>query len=389
MDRSREQQPYLPTPGALFLYSNDCSQLTELLIAASAELPPQPSPDFVPPMLLHTDANNASSSQASYPNNQQFMPQHMVGVAPHSAPANIVFQTIQSSPYAVPHGDMGDLEEMSPISSPWLGAYNSAQTTSETGGSSRALQQHQPQQGTKRRTVSPGSDDLGPSGRPSRKRQAQSGRLSLSVQNAAANAVAPSIPSMSRTRRGSLRGGTKSASSTPLFPPIGSAGTMTPTSARSSRSHGNVTPNEVPGDTPSPVDLSMPPPAAPQPQAPMSFMQTVTSMQHTPAQTPAPVHSIMPVTPGSFMNLGRLATDSSLTPPIAEVNGQQSSVSKAKGKSTSSRPRSATATAGTGKNASLISPALKPIRPGTFNNTSSYSCSDLLLSSRRCLCRNR
>lgn len=206
-------------------------------------------------------------------------------------------------------------------------------------------------------------------GRPLRKRQAQGGRMAIPQ-----NPVAPQIPSMNRTRRGSLRGGTKSASSTPLFPPITSVGTMTPnsTSNRSSRSgpsRGNVTPNDIPGDTPSPVDLSMPPPAAPQPQAPMNYMPTVGSAEHTPAPTPMPAQPhVLPATPGSIMNLGRLGTESSLTPPISELDGQQAGSNKGKTKA-GSRPRSATTSAGTkaapgASGVVLISPGLKPIRPG-------------------------
>lgn len=341
MDRTREQQQYLPTP------------------AASAEIPPQPSPGFVPPMLLQNSDANVNNSQNAHQNaeqqqQQQFIQHHMIPPAPHSAPANIVFQNIQS-PYPVPPADL-DFDEMSPLTSPWLGAYNTGQA-SDMSGPSRGMQQQQHPSASnstpqKRRTVSPSSDDHNPAGRPSRKRQAHAGRLTIPQ-----NTVAPSIPSMDRTRRGSLRGGTKSASSTPLFPPIGSAGTMTPTSNRSSRSgpsRGAMTPNEIPGDTPSPVDLSMPPPAAPQPQTPLSF---VGSVEHTPAPTPMPPQGLItPVTPASIMNLGRLGTDSSLTPPNADPNAAQAG-SRTKAKSTS-RPRSASRAA-----AALISPALKPIRP--------------------------
>ncbi|GJE85212.1 hypothetical protein PsYK624_012900 [Phanerochaete sordida] len=346
MDRPRDQQQYLPTP------------------AASAEIPPQPSPGFVPPMLLQNEANVNNSQNAHTHNEQQqqpqqFIPHHMIPPAPHSAPANIVFQNIHSSPYPVPPADL-DFDEMSPLTSPWLGAYNTGQS-SDMPGPSRGMQQHHPSvsgsTAQKRRTASPNSDDLGTVGRPSRKRQAQAGHLTIPQ-----NSVAPSIPSMNRSRRGSLRGGTKSASSTPHFPPIGAAGSMTPTSTRSSRSgpsRGTMTPNEIPGDTPSPVDLSMPPPAAPQPQAALSFVQGLGSAEHTPAPTPGPSHGLItPVTPASIMNLGRLGTDSSLTPPNADPNVQQAG-NKAKAKATS-RPRSATA--GNASKA-LISPALKPIRP--------------------------
>ncbi|EKM57545.1 uncharacterized protein PHACADRAFT_251234 [Phanerochaete carnosa HHB-10118-sp] len=365
MDRTREQQQYLPTP------------------AASTEIPPQPSPGFVPPMLLQNSEPNVNSSQNAHQNSdQQYMQHHMIPSAPHSAPANLVFQNIHSSPYPIPPADM-DFDEMSPLTSPWLGAYNTGQA-SDMPESSRGMQQqqqHPSSSGTtaqKRRTASPTSDDRGAPGRPSRKRQTPASRLTIPP-----NTVAPSIPSMNRTRRGSLRGGTKSASSTPLFPPLGpaaAAGAMTPPSNRLIRSGPSrgaaTTPIEAPGDTPSPVDLSMPPPATPLPQAPLHFVPqgNVGSAEHTPAPTPTPVpppHAqgqgqmqihglITPVTPASIMNLGRLGTDSSLTPPIAVDANAPQAANKTKTRG-SARPRSATA--GNTSKAALVSPALKPIRP--------------------------
>ncbi|KIP04746.1 hypothetical protein PHLGIDRAFT_14993 [Phlebiopsis gigantea 11061_1 CR5-6] len=351
MDRSREQQQqqqqYLPTP------------------AASAELAPQPSPEFVPQMLLQNDGN-VGPSQNGHPNNQQsFLSHNLVSSAPHSAPANIVFQNIHS-PYSIPHGGDLEFDEMSPLTSPWLGASYTSQSSSDGPGSSRGMQQAQPPRpgpssaGTKRRTASPGSDDHNASGRPSRKRQAARGNH----YGAPPPSGLPSIPSMGRTRGAGLRGGTRSASSTPLFPPVG--GPMTP-GLMPARGGRRATSNDVPGDTPSPVDLSMPPPAAP-------VEYGTGAGEHSLAPAPMPQQNITPVTPASIMNLGRLSTDSSLAPSGVDAGHQVSrQTTKASG-----RPRSAT-TAGkknspNGSNNMLISPALKPLRPaGTPLGTSPLS----------------
>ncbi|KAJ3523010.1 hypothetical protein NM688_g8793 [Phlebia brevispora] len=122
LDRSRDpqsqQQQYLPTP------------------AQSTELPPQPSPNFVPPMLLQSTEQNASNMPGQ--SQQNFLAQHVIPPAPHSAPANIVFQNIQS-PYPLPSPADLDFDEMSPLTSPWLGAYNTNQ--SPTNNASRSIPQ--------------------------------------------------------------------------------------------------------------------------------------------------------------------------------------------------------------------------------------------------------
>lgn len=290
---------------------------------------------------------------------QSYMSQNMIPPAPHSAPANIVFQNIHS-PYLPSPADL-DFDEMSPLTSPWLGAYNTGQASDQAGPSRGAppTRQQAPHPGTKRRTQSPGSDDQSMTGRPSRKRQAHVNRLS-GMQSG----TPPTIPSMSSTRKQSLRGGIRSANSTPLFPAVGSG--VASASGRSNRGgsgRGVPSPNDIPGDTPSPVDLSMPPPAAPQPQAPTDMMQGMGSNEPTPAPTPAPEH-MMPVTPASIMNLGRLGTDSSLTPQNPPAAGQQMEGTRTRSKSVG-RSRSGTVGAGSkASNGNLISPALKPIRPG-------------------------
>lgn len=284
-------------------------------------------------------------SQHSQPS---FISQHVMPSAPHSAPANIVFQNIQS-PYPLTSPTDLDFDEMSPLTSPWLGAYNNSQASTSTN--SRNIPQAA-STGTKRRTVSPSSDEMISTSRPSRKRQAAVNRMS---QNVAA----------SSTKKSNLRG-TKSANSTPQFPAMG---TRTGGSRR-----GGPCPADIPGDTPSPVDLSMPPPATPQPLAPMDFLQQPGPSSDTgmgSSQGPAMEEHITPVTPAIIMNLGRLDAHGAPPTQSAKTSGRtaQEKASKSRG---ASRPRSATLTGQasssskvtTPSSAAMISPALKPIRPG-------------------------
>ena len=250
------------------------------------------------------------------------MSQHVIPSAPHSAPANIVFQNIQS-PYPLPSPAELEFDEMSPLTSPWLGAYNTSQASTNSG--SRHMHQG-PSGGTKRRTVSPSSDELNTGPRPSRKRQAALGRMH------------PSIPSINTGRKPSLRG-TKSANSTPLFPAVSARGGGT------GNQRSGPHPADIPGDTPSPVDLSMPPPATPQPLAPMNFLQGSASVStdNTSPTTVSQEH-IAPVTPASIMNLGRLGAHGPASTNPSQPTQTQNLQSQEKGPKPrgSSRPRSST-----------------------------------------------
>ncbi|CAK5262110.1 unnamed protein product, partial [Mycena citricolor] len=132
---------------------------------------------------------------------------------------------------------------------------------------------HEAPQGIKRRATS-SSDDEGAgksSDRPSRKKQSPAIRATIPIP-----------------KKGSR---SKSASSTPLL--------------RSTRTRKESI--SMPGDTPSPVDLSMPPPAPPDSIA-FVQQQASTSTQSSPALRP----QLTPVTPASIMNLGRLGVASNL-----------------------------------------------------------------------------
>ena len=350
-------------------------------VASSTELHAQPSNDFVSPMMLqssHGPMTNMAPQQQVPPS---FIPQHMIPPTPHSAPANIVFQQSQSPHYAQ------DLEfaEISPLTSPWLGAYNQ-NGQPDTGGMPNSQRQMAPSNSpnNRKRRPSPGSgeEDMA-TARPSTRKRPQA---------APPNRMTPSMPPLLNSKKSNLRG-TRSANSTPLFP-----ASAAPASRISPVSRNSIITGEVPGDTPSPVDLSMPPPAPPSTGSSNSPLQFVDNHSTSPPldlptqgghnqgmsnqhpqpqpqqqqqQAPAPVapEHLMPVTPASIMNLGRLGTNSALAPPPITTQGlPQDKPAKAKstGRSRAST-LSATPVGGAKANASnlpLVSPSLKPIRPG-------------------------
>jgi hypothetical protein len=223
----------------------------------------------------------------------------------NSAPANIAFQS-NSVPLS-----SGDLDfDISPLTSPWLGAHQHSVHTRQTN----------------KRTASPSGDEG--STKPSRKKQSPAIRPSNPNQN------------MKKSTRAS-----KSMSSTPLL--------------RSSRPRGNSAVME--SDTPSPVDLSMPPPAPPnQSASSSSFNGAIQNHMSHHADI-----QLTPVTPASIMNLGRLGLNSGLSPvtqdtTVANQNGKGKSVVKPK----------ATDSIGTrkptrrGSGLPSTSPNLKAILPG-------------------------
>ncbi|KAJ7108505.1 hypothetical protein C8R44DRAFT_802881 [Mycena epipterygia] len=160
-----------------------------------------------------------------------------------SAPAHIAFRTTTQP----------DLDfDISPLTSPWLGAHQQPVRPQQPAAPARLS--------TKRAASS--SDDEGGE-RPSHKKQSP--------------AIRATVPIPKKSSR------SKSANSTPLL--------------RSTRSRkGSIS---APGDTPSPVDLSMPPPAPP---ADNNFVRS----------SPTVGPQLTPVTPASIMNLGRLGIASSL-----------------------------------------------------------------------------
>ncbi|KAJ7683037.1 hypothetical protein B0H17DRAFT_1075068 [Mycena rosella] len=159
-----------------------------------------------------------------------------------SAPAHIAFRTTQQ-----------DLDfDISPLTSPWLGAHQQPVRPQQPSAHIR--------QGIKR-AASSSDEEAGE--RPSHKKQSP--------------AIRATVPIPKKSSR------SKSANSTPLL--------------RSTRSRkGSIS---AVADTPSPVDLSMPPPAPP---ADHTFVHS----------SPGLGPQLTPVTPASIMNLGRLGMPNNL-----------------------------------------------------------------------------
>ena len=326
-------------------------------------LPSQASPQVTPYNQPASYIQNQLQSQLNGPHGQH----GPMSSGPHSAPANIVFPNIHgplgggsgsnmNSPYGpLPSPGDPEFDEMSPLTSPWLGAYNATSSAGTPVPNSTPNQQQNlidqsvlqssSTVGMKRRTrtASPGSDEASSSrGRAPRKRQ---------------SAIRPPPPHSAQSHKkatNSLRGGTKSANSTPVFPPTHGPIPL-PANRPNTRRSAAAANNDIPGDSPSPVDLSMPPPAAP-PTSQQTQLEFLLNSAQTPVgetQTETNEQPILPVTPSSIMNLGRLGTQSSLTPPA----------SKPAKKPTRNRSATTSSTI-TGERTLLISPALKPIRPG-------------------------
>ncbi|KAI6019795.1 hypothetical protein F5J12DRAFT_813222 [Pisolithus orientalis] len=264
---------------------------------SSTELRPLPDSDFL--NRLNTPYTN--SHQDLY--NSQAMdsiplpsPQEPAGTSYYmrhpgsaSAPANIAFH--MSPPFPLPSPSDLDID-VSPLTSPWL-----------------AASQQQPVRSAAKRAASPSAED-----------HPQTSRKRLTPASTAAK----------KTPRNA-----KSATSTPLL--------------RSVKGRRNSTIAE--NDSPSPVDLSMPPPAPPgtnsSPPLPTNAdIATVPSQEDT---------RITPVTPASIMNLGRLGVSSSLAPTSQASRGEPAKsklpaeTASAKGSRRLTLP--------------LISPGPKPILP--------------------------
>ncbi|KZT69960.1 hypothetical protein DAEQUDRAFT_725944 [Daedalea quercina L-15889] len=329
-DRQREQQQYgLPTPGP------------------SNELRPQVTTDFVSPLLLQSGSGLSTLSQpppnlspdvSNFPNFLS-QPNQMMPSAPHSAPAHIAFD--MSPPMSMPSGS-SEYNDISPISSPWIGPFSNSQTIHGQSGSTAGL---------KRRGASSSGDEDTSRPKPMRKRQSSVRALRQGTG--------------SHQKHAAMRG-SRSANSTPLFSGLARPGINMDVSDM----------NELPGDSPSPIELPpMPPPA--NPSHPPSTLEreftstsTAPSAMGMPSGAAPPVSAMTPVTPASIMNLGRLGINSSFAPPSAAQEPaapkKKEGGSRARGPSKSATlAESGRSTRSADKAASvpLISPSLKPIRP--------------------------
>ncbi|KAG6849855.1 hypothetical protein H0H93_004349 [Arthromyces matolae] len=286
----------------------------------------QPSMDFVSPIVLSNSFIEPTSHPPSLPPPQEpFRPDlHMAPIHPPnhhmnhnfhergstSAPAHIAFRNSISS--------SADLDfDISPLTSPWLGA----QQHHHPGAISRYPTAN-------KRSASSSGDET--NGMPSRKKHSP--------------AIRPTNPGM--PTNGSRFRATRSTNSTPLI--------------RSTRSRkGSIAGGEVPADSPSPVDLSMPPPAPPigssasssGSEAPPDHFNS--SPQFNPHLTP--------VTPASIMKLGRLGINNSLVPPTTRQIIPLKTETKGKAAASAAKPKAPVKN--TRKAASLVSPSLKPILP--------------------------
>jgi hypothetical protein len=308
-----------PHPVRAILRPTTPADKANCIIVNSAELHAQSSPntDYISPITLgYADtAHYRSNAQSQHPPDMHLPPHHMSAAHDaRSAPANLVFNTTPPLPLSSP----GELDlDLSPLS-PWMDAYKPDSS----------------HQRRSKRTASPHEDEQA---KLARQRPSPSPRVH---------------PTPNPTKRVSR--GTKSASSTPLL-------RSTRAGARKSGSSG-----ETPGDTPSPVDLSMPPPVAPASLAEFgsSPPTTNTVVASTLPTGAAHGHNITPVTPASIMNLGGLGINSGLSPPpTSATKSDAKSKSGGRGKDTANSAHSTKK----GNGLSLVSPSLKPILPGKSN----------------------
>jgi hypothetical protein len=284
--------------------------------ASSTELRAQQSTDFVSPMNLHyidipqepysNQAMDDMSSQTSHSMNHEYYPPR----GSTSAPAHIAFHTSPSLPLPSP----GELDfDISPLTSPWLGAHQ---------------QTFPPRLQTNKRTASPSGDES-PVAKPSRKKQSP--------------AIRPTLNVTKKPLRGCM-----STNSTPLI--------------RSTRARrGSAPADSILGDTPSPVDLSMPPPAPP------SNQMNSGGMHRTTAQTPEHTPHLTPVTPASIMNLGRLSFNNGISPTVLQP--QETTASGKRAAKASLTVETSSLRTKPSKRASAgpaFSPGLKQILPGMF-----------------------
>ncbi|KAF8629816.1 hypothetical protein AX15_003261 [Amanita polypyramis BW_CC] len=353
---SQRDQPYgLPTP------------------APSGELrPQQQSLDYISPMILNNFVEAASGSSQNHHPHQSVpsspsLSSNTYSSTPYlhpgsiSAPEYVAFQT--NSPH---HGlsSPADLDlDISPLTSPWLGAQQNHHLSfqNQTQTQNHARQQLHNMSGSQYPTTSLSGSVNGS------KRSASPSSTDIDARKKQSPAVRPTNPSaftqhldQSHQTKKSQRTGSRSTSSTPL---------LRARSGSTRRRKGSIagifnTPtaiNEVPGDSPSPVDLSMPPPAPP---APPNLILTSSGTSSAPPSSA--VNSLQqghgtshltPVTPASIMNLDakgkRLKV---MTDPSSNTLGGSSS------SQTSHRSKR-------GSGTSLISPSLKPILPGPTGNS--------------------
>lgn len=260
---------------------------TPNMTGSSAELHPQRAPmDYISPMFLgyvdHPPENNRYASIPPSPYDDS--PQVSRHPGSMSAPAHIAFNS--------KHVMSTDIDlDISPLTSPWLGAHSSSNSLAHRHSI--------------KRTASPSVEEAQ---HLSRKRKSNG-----ALAPKGASSLARRSPRVSR-----------STNSTPFLSAAPQDGGIQ--------------------DSPSPVDLSMPPPVSDAP----SMMPGPSSQSTT--------NSMTPVTPAMIMNLGRMTTNSS-KPSNDQSNATQP-------------PRRAEVSTRS-KTTKKVAPEATPIQPGKLHDRSS------------------
>jgi hypothetical protein len=307
---------------------------------------------------VHSHQNNAHQAPSipmhSGPDSSHPSPQHQPARNWGSAPANIVFQTQPPASAA----DM-DTDFISPLTSPVFGAIDSgvgmSGYPSMSGPSGRQAAYPAIPMGRKR-TASPGDHEAMTGATNARRKRPSQSVSAYSTPNA----LVPVQP-----RRGAV---TKSVSSTPRI----RGGRRKSNGAAS----GGLTVREdLPTDSPSPVDLGMPPPAPPTlAESEIDATIAPSVMQHSPAD------SMTPATPATLMNMSDLSLRTGLSPdgvlgfaPELSVPAPSSApVTRARAQSTSTAGSSTRGKKGTGGISTYK--AILPL-PGTIPPSSAPSSS--------------
>ncbi|KIL56266.1 hypothetical protein M378DRAFT_17245 [Amanita muscaria Koide BX008] len=373
--------------------------------APSGELrPQQQSLDFIAPMALNSLGDSASQGHPSgtslpnspatlhsapgsamsspvflasnngYPSSNTFSTTPYVQARSVSAPEHIAFQN-----HGLPPATDLDLD-ISPLTSPWLGAQPNQpipplSNQLQNKGQSRQNQIYTRQQPDHSSSASasptlsqaghqyPSTPVAGPipmsnnATNTNNKRSASPSSTETDARKKQSPAIRPTNPgvfspyldqqpSARRSNRTSTRSASTSTSSTPHLRGRSA-------SARQRKGSTAATPviHEVPVDSPSPVDLSMPPPAPPNSAIMGSSIGTVPSS--------LAVAPLTPVTPASIMNLD---TKGKRLKIVTDTPGGVSPASPA-----TSRSKRGTTQGNMTAGPSLISPSLKPILPGPSN----------------------
>lgn len=286
-----------------------------------------------------------------------------------SAPEHIAFH-VRTGPTPSPHFTGGNSSrpeidlDISPLTSPWLGAYGGNNSRSNDGD-----------------TLRPPSNKRGPpveeSSHSSRKKHSSgmppvaegvvsSGSMPMNGSTSSrrpyhkGSKSTTSTPLLRGSRSRSKSGAGNAFATSPLTTSNGSNGYSMPDATYSAHGSSGQSLPAAPVDSPSPVDLSMPPPPAPATAAPdpsRSSDRDGSSAYGGGEASAATASSsqLTPLTPGVVMKLGPFGAGSSTaTAPAQAASTTKTTRSRTKSESTARASKTAS---GSG---------LKPILPGAF-----------------------